>query len=92
MTEQAAERDLEQAMMDRLQQTLMEFGHGHAFVGQQVRFDVDGDEFVVDILLFNTSQLRFLCTNGRLSTARSRARRRWPISSGARRKNKKILT
>lgn len=60
MTEQAAERDLEQAMMDRLQQTLTEFGHGYAFVGRQVRFDVDGDEFIVDMLLFNISQLRYV--------------------------------
>jgi len=58
MTERAAERDLEQAMMNRLQQTLLEFGRGYAFVGRQVRFDVDGDEFVVDLLLFNTFQLR----------------------------------
>ena len=32
-----AERELEQALIDRLQQTLLAFGHGMAFVGRQVR-------------------------------------------------------
>ncbi len=56
-----AERDLEQALRDRLQATLLEFGRGMAFVGRQVRFDVgDGDEVVVDLLLFNVEQLRYV--------------------------------
>jgi len=37
-----AEREREQALMDRLHQTLLGFGHGMAFVGWQVRFDGDG--------------------------------------------------
>lgn len=36
--------------MDRLQDTLTEFGHGMAFVGRQVRFDVDDSEVVLDLL------------------------------------------
>ena len=60
-SEPIAERDLEQALMDRLQATLLEFGRGTAFVGRQVRFDVgDGDEVVVDLLLFNVEQLRYV--------------------------------
>ncbi len=55
-----AERELEQALMDRLQDTLLAFGHGMAFVGRQVRFDVDGDELVLDLLLFNVEQLRYV--------------------------------
>ena len=43
--DRAAERDLEQALMDRLQDTLLEFGRGFSFVGRQVRIDVDGDEW-----------------------------------------------
>ncbi len=61
LTEPIAERDLEQALMDRLQATLLEFGRGMAFVGRQVRFDVgDGDEVVLDLLLFNVEQLRYV--------------------------------
>ncbi len=44
--------------MDRLQQTLLAFGHGRAFIGRQVRFAVDGDELVLDLLLFSVEQLR----------------------------------
>ena len=60
LTRPAAERDLEQALMDRLQATLLEFGHGMAFVGRQVRFDVAGDELVVDLLLFHVEALRYV--------------------------------
>jgi predicted nuclease of restriction endonuclease-like (RecB) superfamily len=60
VTGPVAEHDLEQALMDRLQATLLEFGHGMAFVGRQVRFDVDGDELVVDLLLFHVEQLRYV--------------------------------
>ncbi len=60
LSERVSERDLEQALMDRLQATLLEFGHGMAFVGRQVRFDVDGDELVIDLLLFHVEQLRYL--------------------------------
>jgi len=58
LSERVAERDLEQALMDRLQQTLLAFGHGRAFIGRQVRFDVDGGELVLDLLLFLVEQLR----------------------------------
>lgn len=60
LTGQVAERDLEQAMMDRLQQVLLELGHGFAFVGRQVRLDVDGDEFYIDLLFFHVEQLRYV--------------------------------
>jgi len=60
LSERVAERELEQALMDRLQQTLLAFGHRMAFVGRQVRFDVDGDELVLDLLLFNVEQLRYV--------------------------------
>ncbi len=60
LTVRSAERDLEQGLMDRLQDTLTEMGRGFAFVGRQVRFDIDGDEFFVDLLLFNVLQVRYV--------------------------------
>ncbi len=64
LSERVVERELEQALMDRLQDTLLAFGHGMAFVGRQVRFDVDVDvdvdELVLDLLLFNVEQLRYV--------------------------------
>jgi predicted nuclease of restriction endonuclease-like (RecB) superfamily len=60
LVERRREQDVEQALMDRLQATLMEFGRGMAFVGRQVRFSVDGKDLHVDLLLFNIDQLRYV--------------------------------
>lgn len=55
------ERDVEQALMDRLQDTLMELGRGMALVGRQFHLPLDGGtEFVVDLLLFHVEQLRYV--------------------------------
>ncbi len=43
LSERVVERELEQALMDRLQQTLLAFGHRMAFAGRQVRFDAGVD-------------------------------------------------
>ncbi len=56
----AAERELEQALVDRIIDTLRELGVGFAFVGRQVHFDVDGDDFYIDLLFFHTEQLRYV--------------------------------
>jgi predicted nuclease of restriction endonuclease-like (RecB) superfamily len=58
LLERKAERDVEQALMDRLQDTMLELGRGMAFVGRQVRLTVPDDrsdhvdEFYVDLLFF----------------------------------------
>ncbi|MGI5190050.1 PDDEXK nuclease domain-containing protein [Promicromonospora sp. CA-289599] len=58
--EQIAERDREQALMDRIQDTLLELGRGMAFVGRQYRIEVGGDEFFIDLLFFHVTQLRYV--------------------------------
>ncbi|MBB5643694.1 PDDEXK nuclease domain-containing protein [Cryobacterium roopkundense] len=60
LTEDAAERDLEQALMDRIVDTLRELGTGFAFVGRQVHFDVGGDDFYLDLLFFHIDQMRYV--------------------------------
>lgn len=55
-----AERDLENALTNRITETLRELGPGFSFVGRQVPFDVDGDEFYVDLLFFHIEQLRYV--------------------------------
>ena len=55
-----AERDLEQALMDRMVETLRELGSGFAFVGRQVHFEVESDDFYVDLLFFHVAQLRYV--------------------------------
>ena len=60
LTQAAAERDLENALVARLQAFLLELGHGFAFVGRQYHFEVDGDDFYIDLLFFNWAQSRFV--------------------------------
>ena len=60
LTDAVSERELEQALMDRIVDTLRELGAGFAFVGRHVHFDVDGDDFYVDLLFFHTEQLRYV--------------------------------
>jgi predicted nuclease of restriction endonuclease-like (RecB) superfamily len=60
LADDVAERDLEQALTDRIVDTLRELGAGYAFVGRQVHFDVDGDDFYLDLLFFHVEQLRYV--------------------------------
>lgn len=47
------ERDLETAIMDRLQDFLLELGKGFTFVARQKRITLDGDHFYVDLVFYN---------------------------------------
>jgi predicted nuclease of restriction endonuclease-like (RecB) superfamily len=60
LTGDVAERDLEQALLDRIVDTLRELGSGFAFVGRQVHLDVAGDDFFIDLLFFHVEQLRYV--------------------------------
>jgi predicted nuclease of restriction endonuclease-like (RecB) superfamily len=55
-----AERELELALVERIIETLGELGSGFSFVGRQIPFEVDGDEFFVDLLFFHVEQLRYI--------------------------------
>src|SRR3546814_7571761 len=44
-----AERDLEQALMDRIVDTLRELGPGFTFAGRQMRFDVRSEEHTSEL-------------------------------------------
>ena len=59
LDEHASEREFEDGLLARLQDTLLEF-YGCAFVGRQVRVEVKGDEFFIDLLLFHPEQLRYV--------------------------------
>lgn len=56
----ASERELEERLVTRIIETLRELGPGFAFVGRQVHFDVEGDDFYVDLLFFHVEQLRYV--------------------------------
>ena len=47
------ERDLEQAIIDRLETFLLELGKGFCFVARQKRVTLEGDHFYVDLVFYN---------------------------------------
>jgi predicted nuclease of restriction endonuclease-like (RecB) superfamily len=49
----AQERDLEQAIVDRLEDFLLEMGKGFCFVARQKRLTLEGDHFYVDLVFYN---------------------------------------
>jgi predicted nuclease of restriction endonuclease-like (RecB) superfamily len=54
------ERDLEQALIDHVSSFLLELGQGFAYVGRQVRLEIDDQDFYCD-LLFYRLRLRLRC-------------------------------
>jgi predicted nuclease of restriction endonuclease-like (RecB) superfamily len=47
------EREVEQKLVEHVGKFLLELGQGFAFVGEQVRLDLDGDEFFCDLLFYH---------------------------------------
>ena len=48
-----SEKELEQALIDKLQTFLLEMGKGFTFVGRQVRITIDEDHYHVDLVFYN---------------------------------------
>lgn len=48
-----AESELEQALIDNLQEFLLELGKGFAFVARQQRITLDGDHFYIDLVFYH---------------------------------------
>ena len=55
---EAQEHDLERALLHHLREFLLELGKGFAFVGEQYRLEVGGEEFYIDLLFYH---LRLRC-------------------------------
>ena len=47
------EKDLEKALIDNLQEFLLELGKGFSFVARQKRITIDGDHYWVDLVFYN---------------------------------------
>ena len=47
------EKDLEQALIDNLQDFLIELGKGFSLAGRQKRITVDGEHFYIDLVFYN---------------------------------------
>lgn len=47
------ERELEDALTDNITKFFIELGNGFAYVGRQVRLEIGGDEFFIDLLFYH---------------------------------------
>ena len=47
------EKKLESALIEHLQEFLLELGKGFSFVGRQQRITIDGDHFFIDLVFYN---------------------------------------
>ena len=52
LSDEAQEREIENALVKHVTEFLLELGAGFAFVGRQVLLDVGGDEFFIDLLFY----------------------------------------
>jgi predicted nuclease of restriction endonuclease-like (RecB) superfamily len=52
-TEGWRERELEEKLVEHVGKFLLELGQGFAFLGRQVRLELDGDEFFCDLLFYH---------------------------------------
>lgn len=53
LTDEAQEREIENALVKHVTEFLLELGTGFAFVGRQVLLEVGGDEFFIDLLFYH---------------------------------------
>lgn len=54
------ERDLERALIQHVEQFLLELGSGFAFVGEQVRLTIGEHEFFADLLFYHLTLRRYV--------------------------------
>lgn len=47
------EKDLESKIITHLQEFLLELGNGFSFMGRQKQIHIDGDDFFIDLILYN---------------------------------------
>lgn len=59
-TEQYNERDVEIGLVKHVEKFLIEMGAGFAFMGRQYHIEVSGDDYYIDILMYNTFLHRYL--------------------------------
>ena len=53
LSDDAKEKDIEKALIDKVQQFLIELGKGFAFVGRQVPLRMDDADYYIDLLFYN---------------------------------------
>ncbi len=59
-TDKYNERDVEIGLVKHVQQFLVEMGAGFAFMGNQYHIEVSGDDYYIDMLMYNTFLHRYM--------------------------------
>ncbi len=59
-TDQYNEHDVEIGLVKHVEKFLVEMGAGFAFMGRQYHIEVSGDDYYIDILMYNTFLHRYL--------------------------------
>lgn len=59
-TEQYDERDIEIGLVEHVQKFLVEMGAGFGFMGRQYHIEVSGDDYYLDLLMYNSFMHRYL--------------------------------
>jgi predicted nuclease of restriction endonuclease-like (RecB) superfamily len=62
------ESDLEQALIDRLREFLLELGKGFAFMARQQRITLDGQHFWIDLVFYNRLTRSFVLIDLKVGT------------------------
>jgi predicted nuclease of restriction endonuclease-like (RecB) superfamily len=60
LSDEAQEREIETGLIRHITRFLLELGSGFAFVGRQLRLEVAGDEFFIDLLFYHTRLKRYV--------------------------------
>lgn len=59
-TDKYDERDVELGLVKHVEKFLMEMGAGFAFLGRQYHIEVAGDDYYLDMLMYNTFMHRYM--------------------------------
>ena len=60
------EKDLEDAILRELENFLLELGNGFAFLGRQIRIQIDSDDFYLDLLFYHRGLKRLIAIDLKL--------------------------
>lgn len=58
--EKAKEAEIENGLIEHIQKVLIELGTGFAFVSRQYRIELEGEEFLIDLLFYHFKLKRFV--------------------------------
>ena len=72
MAREAEEREIEQGLVAHIREFLLELGAGFAFLGQQFKLEVGGEEFFIDLLFYHVKLRGFVENDVRMKAEETR--------------------